>query len=628
LQIVAARKRQPIVLGWGTSVHGLIGNCKMTATILPNGTLNHLFWPSVGFSQHIKEAFAGILCLNEASRFTWLKDSSWIKSQEYISNANMLKTTYINGEVGLKVTGLDFVFPTEDVLARYFIIKNLNSTPTPVRFLHFQNPILGEVNYGNVAEYDKAYDAIVHYYRGYYMAVGSDTRSHSYQCGICKSESDSLIDALDGELSNVDLAIFMGDRGVNSALSYNLGEIGSGLERSIRIFIAMGSNYQQVASLLEWAKTTSSGELYDRTLRYWREYASQLSNLRLDEKRKLLYERSILTVKLLCDKIYGGIIASPSLDPDYRYVWPRDATYMAFALDKAGYHREAENFYDWCRKAQDSEGRFRQRYFVNPRFVGPCWGEELDQTGIVLWGCKAHYRATKDKGFVVRSWPMIRSAAEYLCLFQDRKTGEIEPTLDLWEERYSKHIYSFAAVYAGLKSASELAEELQQPAFAKKWAYNAALLKDFISSNFWSEEKKTFIRSIEPYDEEVDVTALSLCIPFEIYPPDDPRMIATAEQISLAFKYAVGGIGRYPSDRNYGGNPWIISTLWLAIYYAERGEIENSEKLINWCLDHATNLGLLPEQIHKDTGEPLSATPLGWSHAMYILASLAIEQHA
>jgi GH15 family glucan-1,4-alpha-glucosidase len=28
----------------------------------------------------------------------------------------------------------------------------------------------------------------------------------------------------------------------------------------------------------------------------------------------------------------------------------------------------------------------------------------------------------------------------------------------------------------------------------------------------------------------------------------------------------------------------------------------------------------MPEQIHKDLGVPISAMPLGWSHAMFIIA--------
>jgi GH15 family glucan-1,4-alpha-glucosidase len=33
-------------------------------------------------------------------------------------------------------------------------------------------------------------------------------------------------------------------------------------------------------------------------------------------------------------------------------------------------------------------------------------------------------------------------------------------------------------------------------------------------------------------------------------------------------------------------------------------------------------LQLFAEQVHKDSGEPVSASPLAWSHAMFILALL------
>jgi glucoamylase len=46
-------------------------------------------------------------------------------------------------------------------------------------------------------------------------------------------------------------------------------------------------------------------------------------------------------------------------------------------------------------------------------------------------------------------------------------------------------------------------------------------------------------------------------------------MEKTVLAIEQAFAYVVGGIGRYPGDSYYGGNPWILSALWLALYYGK-----------------------------------------------------------
>jgi len=460
------------------------------------------------------------------------------------------------------------------------------------------------------------------------LVVGADRHSNSHQCGIRQTEDDALVDARDGELLGIDLSIFRGQLGVNSALCYDLGKLGPSQDELIRIFIGMGSTHQRAISLLEWTRATVASELCRRTRKYWEAYAPKIEGAKSFDRYKQLFHRSILILKLLSDKTHGGIIAAPCVNPDYRYVWPRDSTYMALALDSVGYHREAEAFYDWCRKAQDAEGALHQRYYVDPKFIGPCWGQELDEVGIVIWGCGKHYEITREKGFLDRNWSLVRNAAEYICVFQNEKTGDLEATFDLWEEDEAKHIYSFSAVAAGLKMASDLANQHGEKEFVEKWAGRARILEDFISKHFWNEEKKRFMRKIEPYDDEVDVTALSLAIPFEVFSVEDPRIISTAEQLTSAFEFRAGGIGRYPSDRNYGGNPWIISTCWLAMYYARRGNVNQSKKLLDWCLDHATGLGLLPEQVHRDTGEPLSAVPLGWSHAMFIIATLEIAKLA
>lgn len=96
--------------------------------------------------------------------------------------------------------------------------------------------------------------------------------------------------------------------------------------------------------------------------------------------------------------------------------------------------------------------------------------------------------------------------------------------------------------------------------------------------------------------------------------------------IENSFNYEVGGIGRYSGDTYYGGNPWILSTLWLALYYEKLKDIERMEELIAWVIEHATELGLLSEQVNKSNGSPISAVPLAWSHAFLILAVLDLDK--
>ena len=97
-------------------------------------------------------------------------------------------------------------------------------------------------------------------------------------------------------------------------------------------------------------------------------------------------------------------------------------------------------------------------------------------------------------------------------------------------------------------------------------------------------------------------------------------------------KTSVGGMARYENDYYYQvthdlsqvqGNSWFICTLWLAQYRIAHAttldELQQSLTLLQWVYAHALRSGIMAEQIHPFTGEPLSVSPLTWSHAEYVL---------
>ena len=53
---------------------------------------------------------------------------------------------------------------------------------------------------------------------------------------------------------------------------------------------------------------------------------------------------------------------------------------------------------------------------------------------------------------------------------------------------------------------------------------------------------------------------------------------------------------------------------------SQAGDEPGHRASIDYALARQTSLGLLPEQVTRD-GEPAWVVPLGWSHAMFILAA-------
>jgi GH15 family glucan-1,4-alpha-glucosidase len=90
----------------------------------------------------------------------------------------------------------------------------------------------------------------------------------------------------------------------------------------------------------------------------------------------------------------------------------------------------------------------------------------------------------------------------------------------------------------------------------------------------------------------------------------------------------VGGLARYENDLYYRtntdgpGNPWFVTTLWLAQYYIAaartKSDLERALELMHWVEQHALPSGVLAEQVNPNTNEPLSVSPLTWSHGTYI----------
>ena len=598
----------------------------MTACVQPDGSLMNLYWPRMGYAEQMKEASVGIFIGSpRGGRFHWLNSKGWEVEQEYWDHTNVLETRYRGN--GLAVSRVAFVDPQLDVFATVFRISTEGSEKD-VHLLLYQNPELEETLWGNATFYDPAHDSIVQYRRGTYFAFGAVERSATHQCGIKGMKDDAQVDCEDGRLENSDAALSRGRKGVNSALAYHVGHVSPRKPLGLCYFAAAGGDLERVEVLLETAKSIGGHSMPTRAASPWEALVKKMG-VRSAGRFSNLVERSVLTLMLLSDRQTGGIIASPSTDPDYRYVWPRDAFYVALALDRSGYHEVAERFYLWCREAQDRSGALRQRYYSSPGLIGPAWGpawgEELDETGCVMWGMLEHLRLTGDRGFLSEVWPFIRSAAWYLVDAVD-SSGKVRPTMNLWEEKPSRHIYSVASVCAGLKAASGAARALGYANEATRWGRVSERVKGWMLGAFWDGTQGHFVRSVDPRDEQVDISSLAISFPFGILPDQDPRMVKNAQALTRSFHFRAGGAGRFPTDNNYGGNPWVISTCWLSIHHSNAGGTATARALLDWSASHSTGLGMLPEQVDKSDGKVLSAVPLAWSHAMFILASQALTQ--
>ena len=607
----------------GTVKLGIVGNSKLLVGIGEKGNIISLFWPGIDFPQHMEASFAGIY--TDKTGFGWTTDPPWSYSIRYEGDNAILKTIMHNHDTGIEIEQTDLVPPGKDVLVRHYKVTNKGEDMVSVRFFYYLDMQIMETLTGNTVHYDSGSNAIIQYYRDYYFACGGDIEMSGYQCGSHRDGSDAFADVYDGGLEGNPLIISHHANGVNSSQEWDIGRLSPGDIREITVFLCMGTTEDEAIETLRDARQRGYNDLYKETDAYWMTWIGKGRDVK---KFPEMYKRSLITMKHLCDGKWGGIIAAPCIEPNYRFCWTRDGAFIATAMDRAGYHEEAKRFYLWCKMAQEKTGGWKQRYFVSPPLAGPSWGPQIDETGIVLSGIGYHYRLTRDENFLEKNWEMIKKTAEYLRQMQEKHgiRGLMCRCLGLWEENLARHVYSNAACYNGLMEASNIAKTLGKKGLPAKWKNAADRIKAGIEEEFWDGNAGHFIKSVDPVDRTVDISILGLVVPYNVFSLEDERIRGSVSKIEEAFGYRAGGIGRYPTDVYYGGNPWILTTLWLAIYYQRAGEIEKGEELARWCMEHATGLGLLPEQVHKDTGEPLSAIPLGWSHAMFVHYVLECEK--
>jgi glucoamylase len=615
---------------------GVTGNGELLVKVRADGALTEAFFPSIGFFRHIVQSQFGVR--NRATGQTlWLSAADFHTEQRYLDGTNVLQTTFTRDGLHAKV--IDFVPDSPSVAVRILEIENTGAAGVELDLFHTEASSVadhkGEFGY-NVAYYNRLANHVVRY-RGHpwdkaveaqvTLLIGGSPEPDTYQCGFAYREGgdaeDAFVDVRDGLLRENRYAA--GEpSGVTTALLWRRA-LPAGALASVAVIIAPGMSLFDAEDTLEQARRSRPEQMMGETVSFWRNWID-IGRKTLpdvpDPRLQRLYTRSLLLLKLLQDRKFGSFIAAPTLEPDYRYCWPRDAVYFAWALDRAGYTGEARHFYRWCRRTQMSDGLWYQNHYTDGRRH---WtGIQVDQVAGVLWGLWQHYHLTPDRAFLVEMWPTVRRAAEYLLTRTDPEIGLVYSEQDLWEETGGYLTYTNAASVAGLECAARAAHELGHEREHARWRHAAARLRaeidhQLIQGGVYVGEKSAEHRYPMRADYRLDVSNLGLVVPFRVVPPDKPEMKATVRALEAEMKYDIGGVGRYASDLFVGGNPWSLSGIWLALYFAEAGNLAEVRRQLDWCLKHAMLHDFMPEQSDKHSGAPASAAPLGWSHAWFVI---------
>lgn len=637
-----------------------IGNKNITASFSKYGELLRLYYPQPDYRQYSDFFYVG-LKINDSNIIYLHTDINNKYNQYYTENTNVLNTEIENSYFELFTKQTDCVMINKDIMIRKYVFKNNNNIDLNLNLLAYSKVIS---SYNNMAGGLIAEDALIQYSHNFTCAIFSKEKILSHQLNNCDQNIST------GTIADKD---YIG-MSSSSAISYDLGTLKPGESREFSIIVFLSydeTNINAVREKVKELKKLNVNKEIKKIEEYGEKFVEKHDTLKIKsdgseymDQMINIYKRTILYMPLLINYNTGAISASLEVDEEqdkcgrYSYTWPRDTVLIYDGIDYLGFDEYAKKYYEvFLKKAQNSNGMWEQRFYTDGR-LAPCWGYQIDETAIVVWGIYQYYKlqtrktGKKDLKFLKDNLRMIEKATNFLEKYinyilgieekEDLVRIELEkdykykerdeiykhPSYDLWEMNEGVHLYSLSAIYAAFKSMINIYNELsetfehnrlkQDDIILAKARYENLMreIKKYIMENLYDKEKHILLRNTN--DRLTDISIMGAVIPFEVFDPEEKVVKNTVEQINMTLRTYLGGYLRFQYDTYIEGtNPWIIATAWMGLYYNKIGEKDKAKECMNFIVKSGTKLGILPEQSNSDLNQTW-VIGLGWSHAMFI----------
>ncbi len=281
----------------------------------------------------------------------------------------------------------------------------------------------------------------------------------------------------------------------------------------------------------------------DATVRTWRAWCAHCS---YEGRWSDAVVRSLITLKALTYAPTGGIAAAVTTSLpeaiggernwDYRYCWPRDATFTLYALLLAGYRDEAHAWRRWLLRAaagrpQDMQtvyGLSGERQLTE--FTLP-WLPGYENSAPVRIGNAAASQLQLDiYGQVIEALQLARSAGLdpdadawnfERALLTYLESNWTEPDNGIWEMRGPRRQYTHSKVMAwvAVDRAIKAVEQYGLSGPVKRWRALRARIHAQVCRKGYDASRNTFVQYYG--SREVDASLLLLPI-VGFLPADDP----------------------------------------------------------------------------------------------------------
>lgn len=637
----------------------MLGNGSLTVGIGSYGLVHDFYYPYVGLDNLTNaRSMRHKVGVWVDGLFSWVDDGTWQIMIDFSPEALISNIKAYHPSTGVELTFTDFVDSEVNAFCRRISVTNTSDTYHDIRVFTHQVFQISRGGRADTAMFVPDENYILDYKgRCALLIYGCNEKGEVYdQFAIgnyaIEGKEGTYKDAEDGELSNN--AVEHG--GVDSVMRFPCG-LSGGEKTRIDYWIIAADSQFSAEKIHHQFLSEGLERRQGITSQYWQTWlataAGQLHTI--DEAYVDIVKKSLMVIKVHCDK-RGGVIASADSSiynfgrDYYSYVWPRDGAYAVWPLIRLGYREEPRRLFEFCRDILTTDGYLMHKYQPD-KAIGSTWHplvhgkrKELaiqeDETAVILYMLGEYYDYSQDHDFVASLYnTFIQPAANFMAEFIDDQTKLPHASYDLWEEHFLTSTYTTSIVYQALLVAADFAEKFEYPDDAVRWRDIAA---DILESSkiFFNEERGAFRKGFLlqedgslAFDNTIDMASLY-----------GPMMYAqsmgqgsikqTAETIEniLLDKTPSGGMPRYEHDNyflvnhEYLGNPWHVTTLWMAQYYVRIGKLDKAKDYVNWSINHSVPSGVLSEQVNPITGEIVSVSPLVWSHAELVNTILDLHK--
>jgi GH15 family glucan-1,4-alpha-glucosidase len=582
------------------SDYGIIGNCRSSALISKNGSIDWCCLPDFDSSS----VFARLLDDEKGGYFSLTVKGDYSVSQKYFDNTNILETKFNSSNASFEIFDFMPIYRTE------------------------------ESNYYNSPEL----------YRIFKVIKGSpEIRIEYYPSLNYASPTKGFIErnfikhvTTDGKYESIYLYSNLPKDVILESKFFRLSE---------DCFFCVSYNQKLIKVDLNRANLE-----YERTKVYWMNWSNRTLNF---PKYQKYITRSALVLKSLIYEKTGAIVAAPTTSLpeaigetrnwDYRFCWIRDSSMVIKTFLQLGHTNSARQFQRFLLNVNNGKQEDIQIMYsirgdknlqesVLERLKG------FRDSPPVRIGNGAYSQQQNDiYGVLMDSiylslhkFPSTLDTSEELWTLVRGMVAVVakqwkKPDKGIWEIRgndrhfvYSKTM-SWMAVDRGVK----IAQMLDRDFYVQEWSTLADTIKSDIFTNGWDEEIGSFVQY---YGAKCLDASNLLMEEAGIIDVRDPWYISTVLK-TREYLGKNGFMFRYINEDDFGKptNSFILCNFWLVNSLFKIGYKKDAVELFENILSCANHVGLLSEHIHVDNRELLGNFPQAYSHLGLIQSALLIN---